>query len=83
MTTIGASEAEPQFSKLLDRARHGEEIVITHDGDAIAKLVPIRKSHDVERAREAIRRLREYARQHPVPNLTSEEIKSWIEEGRR
>lgn len=45
-------------------------------------LGPVKKAHDPEEARAAIARLREYVRKHPIPNLTTDEIKSWIEEGR-
>lgn len=34
-------EAKTHFSRLLDRAAHGEEIVIARDGAPIARLVPM------------------------------------------
>lgn len=39
---INVDEAEANFSKLLDRAAGGEEIVIGRAGKPLAKLVPFR-----------------------------------------
>jgi prevent-host-death family protein len=39
MLEIDVLEAERQFEDLVERAERGEEIVITRNGDAIAKLV--------------------------------------------
>ncbi|PZM13906.1 type II toxin-antitoxin system Phd/YefM family antitoxin [Rhizobium tubonense] len=36
---IGAFEAKSQFSSLLERAAHGEEIIITKHGKPVARLV--------------------------------------------
>jgi prevent-host-death family protein len=36
-------EAKTQFSRLLDLALEGEEIVITRNGTPVAELVPARK----------------------------------------
>jgi prevent-host-death family protein len=82
MESIGAFDAKTHLSNLLERANKGEEIVITKRGEPYAMLGPVKKDHDPEEARAAIARLREYARKHPIPNVTSDEIKSWIEEGR-
>ncbi len=40
MTEVGSFEAKNTLSALLERAEHGEEIVITRRGRPIAKLVP-------------------------------------------
>jgi prevent-host-death family protein len=40
MTAVTASEASQQFSKLLELAEAGEEVVITKRGRTVAKLVP-------------------------------------------
>lgn len=82
MNTVGAFEAKTHFSELLRRAHHGEEIVITHRGAPFAKLGPIEPNHDTGKAREAMRRIRERAREMQI-NATPEEIKEWINEGRR
>ena len=38
---IGAFDAKAQFSSLLERAQHGEEIVITKHGRPVARLVSV------------------------------------------
>jgi prevent-host-death family protein len=39
---VNVYEARGQFSKLLDEAEAGEEIVIARNGRAIVRLVPVR-----------------------------------------
>jgi prevent-host-death family protein len=41
MTKVNVHEAKTQFSKLLDRAHAGEEIVIAKNGEPYARLVPL------------------------------------------
>ena len=41
MTTVNIHEAKTNFSKLVDAAMHGEEIIIAKAGKPAAKLVPI------------------------------------------
>ena len=41
--TVDLSEAKDQLPSLLDRAVAGEEVVITRDGQPVAKLVPVPK----------------------------------------
>lgn len=41
METVNVHEAKTHFSKLLERARQGEEIVVAKAGRPVAKLVPI------------------------------------------
>ena len=36
-------QAKTQFSKLLDLAQQGEEVVITRNGKPVAELIPARK----------------------------------------
>lgn len=83
MTEIGAFEAKTHFSKLIERAKKGEEFTITLRGEAVARLVPIRQGHDVAQARAALARLRERATRQPGHgDIAAAEIKSWIEDGR-
>jgi len=39
--TITAGEAKAKFSELLRKAEAGDEVVVTRNGTAVAKLVPI------------------------------------------
>lgn len=41
MTKVNVHDAKTQFSRLLERARAGEEIVIAKNGKPYAKLVPL------------------------------------------
>ncbi|MBN3894733.1 MAG: type II toxin-antitoxin system Phd/YefM family antitoxin [Nostoc sp. NOS(2021)] len=41
---INIQEAEVAFSELLNRVSRGEEITITQDGIAIARLVPVNQN---------------------------------------
>jgi len=84
MSHVTASQARNRFAELLHRANNGEGITITLRGKPYARIgpAPEAKVHDPVRARLAIQRLREHARAHPMPNVTIEEIKSWIDERR-
>jgi prevent-host-death family protein len=41
---VGIKQARQELPDLIDRAESGEEIVITRNGRAVAKLVPARKT---------------------------------------
>ena len=45
MQTINIHQAKTQFSKLVDAALHGEEIVIAKAGKPAVRLVPFIKSN--------------------------------------
>jgi len=83
MTTISATDAKENLAQLILQTERGDEVVIIMlKGSPLARIAPIVGTHDPEEARAAIRRLREYAKANPIPNLTIDEIKSWIVEGR-
>ncbi|RME71250.1 MAG: type II toxin-antitoxin system prevent-host-death family antitoxin [Planctomycetota bacterium] len=42
MVIVNMHEARAQLSKLVERARRGEEIVIARAGQPVARLVPLR-----------------------------------------
>ena len=79
---VGAFEAKNKLSALIERAEHGEEIVITRRGQPVAKLVPFREMPDRERAREAARQLREQAKAMELGRFDWEEWKKYRDEGR-
>ncbi len=41
MLKINIKEARQRFKELLDRAEHGEEIIILRRGEAVAKLISV------------------------------------------
>jgi prevent-host-death family protein len=83
MSEIGAFEAKNKLSELLERAEHGEEIVITRRGRPVAKLVPVDGTRDREKAREAMRRIRALAEEMKLGPFDWEEWKKYRDEGRK
>jgi prevent-host-death family protein len=49
MRTVSAREANQRFSKLLQAAVEGEEVVITRRGKPVARLTPIEAATDAKR----------------------------------
>lgn len=91
MKHVTVTEAEAQFDKLVAEVEQtGDEVVITRDGVPIARLVRENDNlsndeltpEQIERRRQAGLNLREIGKRLNVA-ATQEEIKSWIEEGRR
>jgi len=83
MSEIEAAEAKNDFSALLDRVERGEEVVITRDGRAVAKLVPVQPRPDREQARAAAQPIRERAAAMNLGPFDREEWKKYRDEGRR
>lgn len=83
--TIGAFEAKTHLAALLDQVEQGEEITITRRGRPVARLVPIAPDHDVAAARAAAAGLRELREELAAQGVrvTQDEIRAWINEGRR
>ena len=84
MTRIDIAEAEARLADLIARAERGEEIVITRDGDVVARLVA--QASDRERSMAAFERIRanaQAARSKLEPPATVDEILNWRNEGRR
>ena len=79
MRQIGAFEAKNKLGTLLDWAEHGEEVVITRRGRAVAKLVPAAAAPDRDRARAAASRIRAMRQGVTLGGLS---IRSLIDEGR-
>jgi len=80
MTTVGSYEAKTHLPQLLERVAHGEKILITRHGQAVAMLVPARGEQKPD-VRDAVRKMRELRKGVTLgPDLT---IRQLIEEGRR
>ncbi|NVN87072.1 MAG: type II toxin-antitoxin system prevent-host-death family antitoxin [Rhodopseudomonas sp.] len=85
MKQIGIFEAKAQLSSLLDEVERGGEVTITRHGKPIAKLVQATAElspDEIAKRKHAIRNLRALARKLKIP-ATQDEIKAWINEGRR
>ncbi len=83
MDEIGAFEAKNKLGQLLDRVERGEEIVITRHGKPVARLAPAGPTRNVERARDAARRIRERAESLGVGRFEWGEWRSYRDEGRQ
>lgn len=81
MNTIGAFEAKTRFSKLLDWAEGGEEIVVTRRGEPIARISPFTVMPGSSDAQRAMDELRNRANRIGM-SVTIDEIREWINEGR-
>jgi prevent-host-death family protein len=51
MQTVNLHEAKTQFSRLVDQAAAGEEIIIAKAGKPLAKLVPLMSTRDQPKRR--------------------------------
>jgi prevent-host-death family protein len=76
---IGAFEAKNRFGCLLDQVEHGEEIVITRRGKAVARLVPAEPGFDREKARRAVAGVLRLSKGITLGGL---KIKDLVNEGR-
>jgi len=45
-TTVNIHEAKTQFSKLVQLALEGEEVIVAKAGKAVIRLTPVRDAHD-------------------------------------
>jgi prevent-host-death family protein len=79
---IGAFEAKTQFSNLLDRVRHGEQIVITHRGQPVARLVPFSTAPEAQAVDKALETIQDLSRKYATRGITIDDIKSWTNAGR-
>ena len=79
MREMGAFEAKSKFGQLLDQVEHGEEIVITRRGKAVAKLVPAEPGFDRDKARRAVAGILALSKGVTLGGL---KIKDLINEGR-
>lgn len=82
-TDFGAADAKARFSELLARVEAGETITIRKHGREIAKLVPVRPKKTPEERRAAIERFFAWQREHGPRLQPGDDVKEWINEGRR
>lgn len=79
MRQMGAFEAKNHFGHLLDQVEHGEEIVITRRGKAVAKIGPAEPDFDRDKARRAVAGILELSKGVTLGGL---KIKDLVNEGR-
>jgi prevent-host-death family protein len=79
MKSVGSYEAKTHLSRLLERVRRGERIVITRHGTAIAVLQPP-ENGDRGDAAEVVEEILRFRERHTLGGVNLREL---IEEGRR
>jgi prevent-host-death family protein len=76
--TVGLFDAKTRLSELVEHvAKGGDDIVITRRGKAVARLVPIDESSELERSLALLLAARESSK------AGSGSLRELIEEGRR
>ncbi len=79
MRTVGTFEAKTHLIELLREVSQGETITITRRGEPVAILAPVPARRADRRVAVAeLQKLRQ-----TLPQVSSAEVRSWIEEGRR
>jgi len=76
--SVKVAEAKTHLSELLAKVEAGEEVIISRGNTPIAKLSRIRRETNVQALIAEIKAQR-VSRQ----STTQDEIREWIEEGRR
>lgn len=80
MQKVGAYRAKTKLSQLLREVAKGKEIIITHHGKDIARLVP---GAEKEKKRPAGEIIQEILQFHPQKDCSHLNTKQLIHEGRR
>ena len=78
---IGTFEAKTNFSRILEKAKMGDDFIITKRGEPMAKIIPFQKEPEMtfKEAVEQLKEMRKLYRGKPG----SFNIREAIEEGRR
>lgn len=84
MRHVPIAQFKDKMSEIMAAAEAGEDIVITRHGRDYMKLVPIEEDR-MARQRAAVDALYDLGQQIKARNgpTTAEEIRVWIDEGRR
>jgi prevent-host-death family protein len=83
MQTVGSNEAKSNFPRLLRQVEHGETIIITRYGKAIARLIPAAPTDPRPEIAEAIAAMRTFQEQE-APALGNDlSIRDLINERRQ
>jgi prevent-host-death family protein len=75
-TTVKVSEAKAHLLELLARVEAGEEVIISHGSDPIARLSRIRKQTDLQLLVNEVR-----AARGKVLQVSHDQVLSWRDEG--
>jgi prevent-host-death family protein len=78
-SSVGAFEAKNKFSELLEKVRHGAEVIITKHDCPVAKLVPASATTTAEREKATLQ-LRALSKRYTLEGISVREL---LDEGRR
>jgi prevent-host-death family protein len=81
MERIGIEEVRKNLSEIINSVEIGKEFMITRHGKDVA-LISSPERDEKEIRHEFLTRINELRKQSTIKNLTPEEMKVWIEEGR-
>ena len=76
---VGVYEAKSRLSELIKRVRRGAEVVLTHYGEPVAKIIPIKPAQQEDR-QALIREIRALRRHLNI--RTRIPLRKLIDEGR-
>ena len=79
MRTIGSYEMKTHFARILKEVAAGETVLVTLHGTPVARMGPV-EGPDRQEVRRALDELRDFRRGRTIE---SDDIRDWIEEGRR
>jgi prevent-host-death family protein len=82
MRIVGSYEAKTHFSRLLSDVSLGEEILITKNGKAVAKLVPV-EDETIMSHSEALERLQKLRKKLSKRNISLNELNEFKSKGRK
>jgi prevent-host-death family protein len=82
-TDFGSADAKARFSELLARVEAGETITIRRHGKAVAQMVPVKTQLSVEERQRRIEEFIAWRREHGPRLQPGDDVKEWINEGRR
>jgi prevent-host-death family protein len=83
MREVSGFEAKNKLGQLLDLVERGEEVIITRLGKQVARLVPAKGAPSRDKARAALRRIRERAEMLKLGPFEWSEWKAYRDESRR
>ena len=80
MDRVQATEAKARFAELLCRVEHGETVLITRHGRAVARMTPVQETEDYA---QAVARFRRRRKEWEPIGMSIEEIIQARHEGHR
>jgi len=80
---FASTDAKARFSELLARVEAGETITIRRHGKPVAKMVPVGPKYTPEERLQALENFIAWRKEHGPRLQPGDNVKDWINEGRR